>query len=79
MNKRAAEMTVEALMYSLRKGVGTLGEPNTLGRLSELDDAQLRLVTVRLQKFKFEIAAPWTAEDVEILIAVRGKLHAKER
>ena len=42
-----------------------------LRRLSELDDAQLRAVVIRLLKFKTKIAQPWTPEQVEILLAAR--------
>jgi hypothetical protein len=71
---RAARSTVEALMFSLRSGVAKLGDPKTQGRLSELDDAQMFDVAVRLQKFKAEIAPAWTPEDVAVLVAVRKKL-----
>ena len=64
-------------MFSLRDGVGALSRPDTLRRLSELDDAQLRAVVIRLQKFKAKIAQPWTPEQVEILLAVRTKLHER--
>ena len=74
---RAAQTTVEALMFSLRDGVGALSRPDTLRRLSELDDLQLREVVVRLLQFKTEIAEPWTPEEVEILLAVRRKLHER--
>jgi hypothetical protein len=70
----AAEFTVEALMFSLRKGVAALNDPNTLQRLSQLDERQLLEVMTRLQKFRPEIAPAWTPEQVEVLAAVRGKL-----
>src|SRR5262245_10615956 len=75
---RAADSTVEALMFSLRSGVSVLKRPDTLRRLSELSEAQLREVVVRLQKFKPEIAPAWTVEDVEILVGVRNRLHGKD-
>ena len=71
---RAADSTVEALMLSLRAGVGALGRADTLRRLSELSKAQLREVAVRLQKFKPQIAPAWTPEQVEALAIVRSKL-----
>jgi hypothetical protein len=43
--------------------------------LSELKEGQLREVAVRLQKLLPEIAAAWTPEQVETLIAVWEKLH----
>jgi hypothetical protein len=70
----AAPTTIEALMLSLRSGTDALARPDVLYRLSELDDKQLLRVAVRLQEFKPEIAPAWTPEQVEILVAVRGKL-----
>jgi hypothetical protein len=75
---RAAESSVEALMFSLRSGVSALKRPDTLRRLSELSEAQLREVAVRLQKFKPEIAPAWTIEDVKIVVGVRNRLHGKD-
>jgi hypothetical protein len=72
----APQSTVEALMFSLRDGVGALGRSATLRRLSELSDAQLREVAVRVQKFKPEIAQPWGSQDVEVLIVARSRVHA---
>jgi hypothetical protein len=72
----APQTTVEALMLSLRDGVGALGRSATLRRLSELSEAQLREVAVRVQKFQPEIAQPWGSEDVEVLIAARSRVHA---
>ena len=70
----AADFTVEALMFSLRRGPDALAEPNTLRRLAELDERQLLAVMTRLQKFTPEIAPAWTPEQLEILVAVRRKL-----
>jgi hypothetical protein len=75
---RAAESTVEALMFTLRAGLGALKQPNTLRRLSELNVTQLRHVMVRLQKFKPEIAPPWSPDEIAVLFAVWGKIHAPE-
>jgi len=74
---RAAASTVEALMYSLRAGVQALGQRDTIRRLSELNNDQLRDVAVRLQKFQSHIAPAWTADEVAVLIAVRSKAHAE--
>jgi hypothetical protein len=74
--QRAAASTIEALMFSLRSGTGALGQPDTLRRLGELSDTQIREVAVRVQKFKPQIIAPaWTAEDVRMLLAARSKVH----
>jgi hypothetical protein len=76
--KRAASSTVEALMYGLRSGVKELDEPDTLRRLCELSDEQLREVVVRLQSFQPHIAPAWKADDIEVLILVRREARAKE-
>jgi phosphohistidine phosphatase SixA len=68
----ALEVTVEALMYSLRsRGTGALNEPDTKRRLSELGDAQVIEVGDRLQKLKPEIARAWSAEEVKSLLRAR--------
>ncbi len=72
----APQPLVEALMFSLRSGVAALSRPETLRRLATLSDAQLREVAVLVQKFKPEIAQPWTPQDVEVLITVRSWVYA---
>jgi hypothetical protein len=74
LHGRAAAAT-EALMFSLRNGIAALSKPDTLRRLSELSEVQLRHVAVRLQKFKPEIAKRWPPEDVEVLLATRNKIR----
>jgi hypothetical protein len=65
-------------MYGLRSGVKELDEPDTLRRLCELSDEQLREVVVRLQNFQPHIAPAWSTEDIEVLILVRREARAKE-
>jgi transposase len=68
----ALEVTVEALMYSLRsRGTKALEEPETKRRLSDLSDQQVIEVGNRLQRLKPEIARKWTKEEVEILLQAR--------
>jgi hypothetical protein len=75
MSGRAADASVGALMFGFRsRGVSALEEPDTLRRLSQLSDGQLREVAVRLQKLKPEIAPAWTPEWLEVLAIVRSKL-----
>jgi hypothetical protein len=64
-------------MFSLRSGIGALGRPDTVRRLSELSDAQMREVAVRVQKFGPHIAPAWTPENVEVLITARSKINAE--
>ena len=66
------EATVDALLYSLRRGIT---KPDTLRRLSELDKGQLKAICCHLQNFKPEIAPPWSPEDVAALIAKWRELH----
>ena len=70
----AAPITVEALMFSLRRGPSALASPDALRRLSELDEGQLLEVAVRLLKLKPEIAPAWMPDQLKILAAVRRKL-----
>jgi len=63
--------TVEALMYSLRRGTKALEEAGTKRRLSELSDQQVIEVGDRLQKLKPEIARAWSAEEVKTLLRAR--------
>jgi hypothetical protein len=70
------EATVDALVYSLRRGIAELTKPDILRRLSELDKGQLKAICCRrLQNFKPEIAPPWSPEDVAALIAKWRELH----
>jgi hypothetical protein len=72
--KRAAESTVEALMFSLQqRGFGALDEPDTRRRLSELDDEQVIEGGDRLLKPK--TAKAWTADEVQVLMRLREKLR----
>jgi hypothetical protein len=68
----AAGPTVEALMFALRAGVNELCQADTLGRLCELNDAQLSDVVIRLQNFQPHIAKAWTANEIAVLIATRN-------
>jgi hypothetical protein len=73
---RAADWTVEALMFSLReRGAPALDEPNTRRRLAELSDEQAIEVGTRLQRLKPKIARPWTADEVETLVRLRETLR----
>jgi len=71
----AAVSTVEALMYSLRRGVDELTKPDTLRRISELESGQLKAVCRRLQNFNSEIAIPWSSDEVTALIERWRELH----
>jgi hypothetical protein len=70
---RAADMTVEALMFSLReRGTKALSEPDTQRRLSQCSDAQVIEIGDRLQRLKPHIGrGPWSADQVRELIRAR--------
>jgi hypothetical protein len=71
----ALEVTVEALMFSLRsRGTKALEERDTKRRLSELSDQQVIEVGDRLQKLKPEIARAWSPEEVKVLLQARDAL-----
>jgi hypothetical protein len=70
----ARQLTVEALMFSLRsRGTQALEEPATKRRLSELSDQQVIEVGDWLQKLKPEIARAWSTEEVKLLLRARIK------
>ena len=64
---QAPQALVEALMFSLRRGVEELTKPDALQRLSQLSQAQLLGVCEQLQNFKLSIATAWTPEEVDAL------------
>jgi hypothetical protein len=70
----AAASTVEALVYSLRRGVDVLAEPDTARRLAELSDDQLLAVGERLRRLKPEIARAWSGDEVAVLMQLRERL-----
>jgi hypothetical protein len=65
----APEAFVEALLYSLRRGIDKLAQPDTQRRLSALTEHQLEAVCLRVQTFQPKIAEPWSADDVDLLIS----------
>jgi hypothetical protein len=77
LNERpgAAKATINALMFALRKGPDALKHPDNRRRLNELNDAQIREVATRVQKFMPHITPAWTPEQVEALISIWRKLR----
>jgi hypothetical protein len=72
---RAAHSTVDALMYSLRRGIEAITEPDNQRRLAELSEDQLLAVCQRLQNFKPNIAPAWPPEEVEALAGIWSTVH----
>ena len=62
-------------MFSLRRGVNELTKPDTLRRLSELDEGQLKAACRRVQNFNSDIAAPWSREEAAALVSNWKKLR----
>jgi hypothetical protein len=71
----APSSLVEALMFSLRRGVDELTQPDTQRRLTELAADQVKTICRRLQNFNPKIATPWSPEEVTALIAKYEELH----
>src|SRR5262249_25646054 len=67
---RAAHSAVDALMYSLRRGIEAITEPDNQRRLAELSEDQLLAVCQRLQNFKPNIASAWPPEEVEAIVSI---------
>ena len=76
---RTPEATVEALMYSLRRGVGEIDKPDTRRRLAALDKRQLKQVCRRVQNFNLDIATPWSREEAAALVSNWRKLGGAYR
>jgi hypothetical protein len=74
-NRPAPEATLEALMFSLRRGVNELTRPDTKRRLAELSEDQMRAVCKRLRNFKSDIATAWTPEKIGALAAIWSELR----
>ena len=72
---RAADSTVMALVYQLRRGGIGLDEPGARRRLRELSEQQLHEASTRLQKFTPDVARAWTAAEVESLVELWSQLH----
>jgi hypothetical protein len=76
-DRTAPKATVDALMFSLRRGINELAQPSTLRRLSTLDEYQLEDVCLRVQAFQQRIAPAWSAADVDLLISAWRKFRGQ--
>jgi hypothetical protein len=76
MMDRAAESTIDALMYQLRSGLPALEQSSARERISQLNEKQFREVVTRLQKFKPHIARAWTPAQLEMLYRTRSASRA---
>jgi hypothetical protein len=74
---QAPAALVEALMYSLRRGVGEIDKPDTQRRLTAIDQDQLKEVCRRVQNFNPHIATPWSREEAAALVSNWRKLRGQ--
>jgi len=74
-DRTAPKATVDALMFSLRRGANELTQPDTQWRLSALDVDQLEDICLRVQAFRPGIAPAWSAADVDLLISAWRKFR----
>ena len=72
--QRAAQSTVDAVMYSLRGGIAVLSRADVCGRLAVIAEDQLREMVVLLQK-RDEIAPRWSDDDVKKLLTAWASCH----
>jgi hypothetical protein len=72
-----APSSLVALMFSLRRGVDELTQPDAQRRLSAVAEDQLEAICLRVQTFQPKIAEPWSADGVDLLIAAWGKFHER--
>src|SRR5262245_4564777 len=61
----APQVTIEALMFSLRAGGVALAREDVRERLAHMSEAQLHEICTRLHKLT--IARPWTPEETALL------------
>src|SRR6516162_7023766 len=76
-DRTARKATVDALMFSLRRGINELTQRSTLRRLSTLDEHQLEDVCLRVQAFEQRIAPAWCTADVDLLISAWRKFRGQ--
>jgi hypothetical protein len=66
--RHAAGSTIEALAYSLRRGVDALSRIDVINRLHQLDEHQFRDMATRL--LNRTVAPSWTEDEIAILHAL---------
>jgi hypothetical protein len=74
MKAPAAQSTIDAVMYSLRRGT-VLDRDDVQHRLSLIDETQLREMIALLQKRDGRIAPPWSDDDIEKLVETWTARH----
>lgn len=71
----AASSTIDALMYSLRKGTAVLARSDVQQRLGDVDQDQMRNICKQLQNRNPAVAKSWTGGEVEMLVIAWAACH----
>jgi hypothetical protein len=77
-DRPAPEAMLDALVFSLRRGVGELTNRDAQRRLAALSEGQLETVCLRVQAFQPKIAEPWCPEDLDLLISAWRKFRDQQ-
>jgi hypothetical protein len=73
--RAAAQSTIDAVMYSLRRGTAVLSRDDVQHRLAVIDETQLREMIVLLQRRDGRIAPRWSDGDIEKLVETWTACH----
>ena len=73
--QRAAQSTIDAVMYSLRGGIAVLSRADVCGRLAVIAEDQLREMIMLLQKRDGQIAPRWSDDGIEKLVETWTACH----
>jgi hypothetical protein len=73
--RRAAESTISAVMYSLRGGTAVLSRDDVRHRVAVINESQLREMIVLLQKRDGRIAPRWEDDEIEKLVETWTQYH----
>lgn len=71
----AAASTIDALMYSLRKGIVALSRDDVQQRLVALDEQQMRDVCAQLLKRNSDVTKSWKPDEIEHLVIAWAACH----
>jgi hypothetical protein len=73
----AAQSTIDALLYSLRKGTPALKRKDVMQRIAAINEIQLHDICQQLQNRNPAVAKSWTAAEVEMLVTAWAARHDK--
>jgi hypothetical protein len=69
----APQLTIDALLYSLRAGAAVLSRPDVQRRLAMLDERQMRNCCALL--LNRTVAKSWTADEIEMFVIAWAACH----